>query len=581
MCDASNLADGVVLSHRIGKIPHVIAYAFRTLDSAQANYTTTEKELLAIIFALDKFRAYLLGTKEFDIEIKDKSGAENLVVDHLSWIPQNLEPLPIRENFPDEQLLELRAVDYVSKWVEAKATRTDDSHVVVDFVKSHILCRFGVPRAIISDQGSHFCNRNMAALLQKYGVTHKVSTPYHTQTNGQAKVSNRELKHILEKIVQTNKKDWSKRLEDALWAYDETNLATRHSIQTISHKMASHLKGVAKSTMSDQIRKELCEYKRDNPASTQKLISSGENWLQADHSLATKQLEGRKQDKERLTVVICCNEDGSEKIPLWIIGKYAKPRCFKNVNMNSLNCQYRANKKAWMTSVLFDEYVRSFDQMMHGRRVLLVVDNCPAHPRNIEGLRNVELFFLAFKMHYRRRFYRKILEGYEVGHFDPGKINVLDAINLAIPAWMIDVRKETIANCFRHCKICSDSDVARNLDESTFDEETQDLETMINQCGYRNKMDIDNLMNYPGENEACSEVQSLEEIVSTIIENNAEDDDEDDTVSLEPVTRKEALTALNTLHNFMIQYKNTTPKLLDAIRKVRDELQIDLNFKGK
>ncbi|KAK2459083.1 hypothetical protein QL285_006178 [Trifolium repens] len=104
---------------------------------------------------------------------------------------------------------------------------------------------------------------------------------------------------------------------------------------------------------------------------------------------------------------------------------------------------------------------------------------------------------------------------------------------------------------------------------------------MINQCGYRNKMDIDNLMNYPGENEACSEVQSLEDIVRTIIENNAEDDDEDDTVFLEPVTRKEALMASNTLHNFMIQYKNTTPQLLDAIRKVRDELQTDLNFKGK
>uniref|UniRef100_A0A0R0G3K6 Uncharacterized protein n=1 Tax=Glycine max TaxID=3847 RepID=A0A0R0G3K6_SOYBN len=154
----------------------------------------------------------------------------------------------------------------------------------------------------------------------------------------------------------------------------------------------------------------------------------------------------------------------------------------------------------------------------------------------------------AFKMHYRRRFYCKILE-------------------------------ETIANCFRHYKIRSASDIARNLNESTFDEETQDFETMINQCGYRNKMDIDNLMNYPGENEACSE--SLEDIVSTIIENNAEDDGKDDTVPLEHVTRKEALMASNTLHNFMIQYKNTTPELLDAIRKARDELQIDLNFKGK
>ncbi|CAI8596408.1 unnamed protein product [Vicia faba] len=94
-------------------------------------------------------------------------------------------------------------------------------------------------------------------------------------------------------------------------------------------------------------------------------------------------------------------------------------------------------------------------------------------------------------------------------------------------------------------------------------------------------MDIDKLMNYPGENEACSEDRSLEDIVDTIIENNAEDDNEDDTVSLEHVTRKEALMTLNTLPNFMIQYKYTTPVLLDAIIKVRDELQIDLNFKGK
>ena len=64
---------------------------------------------------------------------------------------------------------------------------------------------------------------------------------------------------------------------------------------------------------------------------------------------------------------------------------------------------------------------------------------------------------------------------------------------------------------------------------------------MINQCGYRNKMDIDNLMNYLGKNEVCSEVQSLEDIVGTIIENNAENDGEDDTVSLKPVTRKEVL----------------------------------------
>ncbi|XP_024005406.1 CENP-B homolog protein 2-like [Eutrema salsugineum] len=161
--------------------------------------------------------------------------------------------------------------------------------------------------------------------------------------------------------------------------------------------------------------------------------------LQADHSLATKQLEGKKQDKERLTIVICCNEDGSEKIPLWIIGKYAKPRCFKNINMTGLDCHYRSNKRALMTSVIFKEYIRWFDKKMHGRKVLSVINNCPAHPKNIEGLQNIDLFFLPpnmtskiqpcdagiirdFKMHYRRRLYRHILEGYELGQSDPSKI---------------------------------------------------------------------------------------------------------------------------------------------------------------
>ncbi|RDY05730.1 Pol polyprotein, partial [Mucuna pruriens] len=80
----------------------------------------------------------------------------------------------------------LLAVDYVSRWVEAIATRTNDARVVVDFLKSNIFCRFGVPKALISDQGSHFCNRAMASLLQKYGVAHRIATAYHPQTNGQA-----------------------------------------------------------------------------------------------------------------------------------------------------------------------------------------------------------------------------------------------------------------------------------------------------------------------------------------------------------------------------------------------------------
>ncbi|KAM1116284.1 hypothetical protein TB1_006283 [Malus domestica] len=131
------------------------------------------------------------------------------------WGIDFMGPFPSSHGF----LYILLAVDYVSKWVEAKATRTNDSRVVADFIRTNLFVRFGMPRVIISDGGSHFCNRTIEALLRKYNVKHKVSTPYHPQTNGQAEVSNREIKQILEKTIGPTRKDWSLCLEDALWEY--------------------------------------------------------------------------------------------------------------------------------------------------------------------------------------------------------------------------------------------------------------------------------------------------------------------------------------------------------------------------
>ncbi|KAM2294963.1 hypothetical protein ACFX1S_034816 [Malus domestica] len=139
MCDASDYALGAVLGQRKDKRPHAIYYASRTLNDAQLNYSTTEKELLAVVFALDKFRSYLLGTKviiytdhaalkylftkkeakprlirwmlllqEFDIEIRDKKGSENVVADHLSCMVHEEDAVPIMETFPDEQLMSVK-----------------------------------------------------------------------------------------------------------------------------------------------------------------------------------------------------------------------------------------------------------------------------------------------------------------------------------------------------------------------------------------------------------------------------------------------------------------------------------------
>ncbi|XP_016673268.2 uncharacterized protein [Gossypium hirsutum] len=237
LCDASDRAVGVALGQRNGRESYIIRYASELLNPAQCNYTTTEKELYAIVFALEKFRAYLLGVKvivfsdqsalkyllhkkeakprfirwilllqEFDLEIKDKKGKENLVADHLSRIETGILRDERSDLFPDERLY------------KAFPTRADDARTVVKLLKTNILNRYGVPRAIISDKGTHIYNRTLKALFAQFGVTHKVSTAYHPQTNRQAESSNKEIKGILKKIVKPNRKDWSQRLDEALWA---------------------------------------------------------------------------------------------------------------------------------------------------------------------------------------------------------------------------------------------------------------------------------------------------------------------------------------------------------------------------
>ncbi|GJX33839.1 reverse transcriptase domain-containing protein [Tanacetum coccineum] len=325
MCDASDYAIGAVLGQRIEKHFRPIHYASKTMTEAESNYTTTEKEMLAVVYAFEKFRSYLIMNKsivytdhsalkylfnkkdakarllrwvlllqEFDFKVIDTKGAENYAADHLSRLENPYEnvlnPKEINENFPletlnmvtsrgdpnqvirqcvsgqeavdiltachsgpigghyganytakkrqgkisqrDEMLQNsiqvckifdvwgidfmgpfpssrgnkyiLVAIDYLSKWVEAKALPTNDARVVVKFLKS-LFARFGIPRAIISDRGTHFCNEKFAKVMSKYGVTHRLATAYHPQTSGQVEVS--------------NSASWSDRLDDALWVF--------------------------------------------------------------------------------------------------------------------------------------------------------------------------------------------------------------------------------------------------------------------------------------------------------------------------------------------------------------------------
>eukprot|EP00253_Pinus_taeda_P008492 PITA_08492 len=405
--DASDTAIGTSLGQKENLLHYAIYFISKNLTPAEANYTVTEKEMLAVIHAVNKFRHYITGyqvyihtdhsaikylmnkpitngritrwlllLQEFNITIQDRPGKENQVADFLSRIQTPEDPNPVIDNFPDEHLFAitvktpwfadianylssgqfpnhftskqrkkiiressryswvngdlfytgsdlmirkcvcedeildiLRAchdepcgghfadkrtaykvlqlgyywpsifkdskayvkqcdscqrvgrpilsdemplrpqvliepfeqwaldfvgpinpssngkryilvcTDYVTKWVVAKAVSRATEDTVVTFLFEEIFVRYGVPRQIVTDQGVQFTSKLVRDLTEKYKIKHRKSTTYHPQANGQVESTNKVLENIMTKTVQLNRKDWSEKLKDALWAY--------------------------------------------------------------------------------------------------------------------------------------------------------------------------------------------------------------------------------------------------------------------------------------------------------------------------------------------------------------------------
>ncbi|GJZ89228.1 reverse transcriptase domain-containing protein [Tanacetum coccineum] len=173
-------------------------------------WPTIIKEAYTLVFLCEACQ------KTGNVSKRDKMSLTNIQVCEIFdvWGIEFMGPFPKSHKF--EYILV--TVDYVSKWAEAQALPTNDARVVITFLKK-LFCRFGMPKALISDRGTHFYNKIMEKTMKIYGVNHRFSTSYHPQTSGQVENINRALKRILEKTVKDNHAIWSRKLDDALWAF--------------------------------------------------------------------------------------------------------------------------------------------------------------------------------------------------------------------------------------------------------------------------------------------------------------------------------------------------------------------------
>ncbi|KAL6349668.1 hypothetical protein AAG906_041075 [Vitis piasezkii] len=180
-------------------------------DHSALKYLLTKQDAKARLIR------WILLLQEFNLQIRDKKRVENVVADHLSrLVIAHDSHGRLSMMTSEESLMSIKDAHSMCKGCDrcqrlGKLTRNMmplNPILIVDVFDGNIFARFGVPKAIISDGGTHFCNKPFETLLAKYGVKHKVATPYHPQTSGQVELANREIKNILMKV-----------LLDSLWAY--------------------------------------------------------------------------------------------------------------------------------------------------------------------------------------------------------------------------------------------------------------------------------------------------------------------------------------------------------------------------
>ena len=308
---------------------------------------------------------------------------------------------------------------------------------------------------------------------------------------------------------------------------------------------------------------------------------------------------GGKLSKERITVLVCANMTGTEKRKLLVIGKFNKPRCFKNVKKLPVN--YTANKRSWMTGDIFESDLRSWDKQLirENRCILLLVDNCPAHP-HLSNLKNIKLEFFppnftsvlqpmdqgvihSLKVHYRRQLMIKYLKCIE--NSTTIAIHLLDAIEMVSKAWQ-QVTQKTIKNCFKHAwpslyEFDEEDDLPLNqwlIRQAEEDEDNLPLSVWLAKNNFKlenlNPIITDAFVGVDNDL-ATTNMPSNEEIIAQIgdVEQVDSDKDEEEPSEEIPPTLQDAIKGIKNVKRFLESRSNTEDHILSASLELEMYLQ--------
>lgn len=310
-------------------------------------------------------------------------------------------------------------------------------------------------------------------------------------------------------------------------------------------------------------------------------------------ALKGDQCSGGKKSKDRVTVLLCANMSGSEKLTPLVIGKSLKPRCFKNIK--SLPVEYCANRCSWMTSKIFEEWLLKFDRRckLQGRKIVLFLDNCPAHvsmkldnivlsfmpPNTSAKLQPCDQGIIAnFKHFYRRSVLQKMIHQLDSqtessASFD-FHFTLLDAMFNVHTAWN-NVTQSTIANSFAHAGFRFDSD-----DEPDEIVASEDLASIFDRVSSLTDssnvplsayVDVDDCLQTSTSLNVSSITQTMSSATSVETADSESDDSGDDTTDcvVKPPSVREARDALNILSTFFMSRENTESSVFGGISKMQ------------